>query len=193
MLKKFMKIVSISIGVVILICVILEASVIYFGQTSKGEKSDCIVVLGCSVFGKEPSPFLKTRLNEGLRLYKEDYAKYIIVSGGQGPGEEISEAEAMKEYLVSKGVPEDKIIKEENSFNTRENLHNSKKVMDENKFKNAIIVSNRYHLKRASILAKYENIDASFSGITTEYKYKEFKGYIREVPGIIKDIIVNNL
>ncbi|MCH5138421.1 YdcF family protein, partial [Clostridiaceae bacterium UIB06] len=122
--------------------------IFYFGQSAKPEKSDCIIVLGCQVYRTTPSPFLAWRTEHALKLYKEGYGKYIIVSGGQGPGENISEAEAMKRYLVSKGMEASKILIEDKSASTMANLINSKAIMDKEGLKTAIIVSNKYHLKR---------------------------------------------
>lgn len=78
---------------------------IYFGARARPSASDCAIVLGCGLYGTAPSPFLMARLDEGARLYREGYANRIIVSGGKGPGEDITEADAMKDYLVERGVP----------------------------------------------------------------------------------------
>ncbi|WP_034869141.1 YdcF family protein [Clostridium lundense] len=174
-----------SLGVILTLT--LGVSIYNFGKNSKGEKSDCIIVLGCSVYGENPSPFLQWRTEEGYRLFKEGYADFIIVSGGKGPGESISEAEAMKRYLLKKGVKEEFIIKEDQSKTTMENLINSKRIMEKKGFNKSIIVSNKYHLKRASLMAKKVGIDASFSGVyVSDYKSHERMGFIREIPGLLK-------
>lgn len=178
-----------SLGIVV--TSVLGVSIYSFGKNSKGEKADCIIVLGCSVYGETPSPFLQWRIEEGYRLYKEGYANFIIVSGGKGPGENISEAEAMKRYLLNKGVKEEFIIKEDKSKTTMENLINSKQIMGNREFSKAIIVSNKYHLKRASLMAKKVGIDSSFSGVyVSDYKSHERIGFIREIPGLLKFYIL---
>jgi len=175
----------------ILIAVIIEFGVIRFGVKAKPKKSDCIIVLGCQVKGTYPSPFLQSRLKEGLRLYKEGYSNYIVVSGGKGPGEDITEAEAMKKFLMGKGIDESVIIMEDKSKNTKENLIYSKDIMKEKGFKNAIVVSNKYHLKRASFMCEELEISASFSGVfVSDRKLTEIKGHIREVPGIIRYLLL---
>ncbi|AKN33684.1 hypothetical protein Ccar_23815 [Clostridium carboxidivorans P7] len=184
---RFRKLVLYGIGILVFLVIIFAFQVIYFGESSKPEKSDCIIVLGCKVYGSTPSPFLIWRTDEGLRLFKEGYGKYIIVSGGKGQGESISEAEAMKRYLVSKGVDSSKIILEDKSASTMANLINSKSIMEKKNFKTAIIVSNKYHLKRASLMATQEGIKASYSGVFVKpYKTDEFVGYLREVPALMK-------
>ncbi|MBV7272999.1 YdcF family protein [Clostridiaceae bacterium UIB06] len=181
---KFFKVILIC-GVIFILFSL--CSVIYFGQNVRPQKSDCIIVLGCKVYGTTPSPFLTSRLEHAIELYEQGYGNYIIVSGGQGAGESISEAESMKRYLVSKGIKTNHIIAEDKSMTTMENLSNSKKLMERNNFKTALIVSNKYHLKRASLIALYCKINASYSGVfVKEYKSHEVAGYLREVPALIK-------
>lgn len=190
-MNKIMKLVLCVTSFAVIATLITTFEIIYFGENAKPEKSDCVIVLGCQVYGTVPSPFLVWRTEEALRLYKNGYSKYIIVSGGQGPGEKIPEAEAMKKYLLSKGVDSSKILVEDKSGSTMANLINSKTIMDEKGLKTAIIVSNKYHLKRASLMAEQQNIDASYSGVFVKpYKKHEFIGYIREVPALIKYYLV---
>ncbi|MFC0906525.1 YdcF family protein [Clostridium sp. MT-14] len=168
-----------------------EFQIVFFGEDTKPERSDCIIVLGCRVYGTTPSPFLTGRLDRGLELYNKGYGKYIIVSGGKGEGESISEAEAMRQYLLSKGMDNSKIIAEDKSSSTMENLINSKKIMDAMGFHSAVIVSNKYHLKRASLMAKSQHIKGSYSGVfISSYKAHEISGYIREIPAVWKYYIL---
>jgi uncharacterized SAM-binding protein YcdF (DUF218 family) len=187
-----MKAITKLLVVIIIIAVVaipfgVGISLLTFANNSKPAKSDCILVLGCQVYGTKPSPFLAARLDEGLRLYKEGYAKYIIVSGGRGNGENISEAEAMRNYLMDKGVEGSKIILEDKSTSTMSNIENSKVKMDEKGFNRCIIVSNKYHLKRAYLMAKKVGINATTSGVfVQDHKNHEISGFIREIAAIIK-------
>ncbi|AVQ45555.1 YdcF family protein [Clostridium botulinum] len=170
----------------ILIITILASKIIYFGVKSQPQKSDCIIILGCKVKGNDPTPFLQWRLDEGLRLYNDGYGKYIIVSGAKGPGENISEAEAMEKYLVQKGVDKNSIILEDKSKNTLENIKFSKKKMEDNNLKSSIIVSNKYHLKRAELLCQKEGIKASYSGVFVKpHMSHEIVGFLREIPALL--------
>lgn len=190
-MRKLLVIIKCLFIIGVLVAVFIEIGVIRFGVKAKPKKSDCIIVLGCQVKGTYPSPFLQSRLKEGIRLYKEGYGKYIIVSGGKGPGEDITEAQAMKKFLMGYGIKESVIIMEDKSKNTKENLIFSKSIMKEKGFKNAIVVSNKYHLKRASLMCKSLEIEASYSGVfVSDRKLTEIKGHIREVPGIIRYLIL---
>lgn len=186
-MKKVRRLMRILISACVLIYLFLLSLIVGFGLTSSEKKADCAIVLGCRVYGDVMSPFLRERTDEGLRLLKEDKVKYIIASGGKGQGESIEEAEAMKEYLLSKGIVEDKILVEGSSKNTYENLKYSKEIMESKNLKSAIIVSNKFHLLRSMLVAKKLGIEASYQGVFVKnHIYDEIYGYLREPLAIIK-------
>lgn len=186
-MKNILRIIKYLVLIGFIIIIFIQVDVVTFSMKAKPKESDCIIVLGCQVKGSDPSPFLQARLNECLRLYKEGYGKYIIVSGGKGAGEDITEAEAMKNFLLDKGISENNIVLEDKSTNTMDNLTFSKNVMDLKGFKTAVVVSNKYHLKRSSLMTKKLSMNTSFSGVfVSQYKLLEYKGYVREVLGIVK-------
>lgn len=190
-MKKLFKIAVGIIIIMIFIIIITSISIYNFGWKSKPVKSDTAIILGCQVYGSVPSPFLMWRCDEGLRLYKDGVVSKIIVSGGKGQGENISEAQAMKIYLISKGMDESDVIIEDESASTAANLINSSRIMKQFDLKSAVIVSNKYHLKRASLIAKSLDINASYSGVfVTPYKNHEYYGFIREIPALMKYYIV---
>ncbi|NEZ45814.1 YdcF family protein [Clostridium niameyense] len=189
--NKFLKYIERFIIFVFIVVTFLAFQIVHFSIREKPVKSDCIIVLGCKVKGSIPTPFLACRIDEAIRLHKKGFSKYIIVSGGQGPGEDISEAKSMKEYLIKNGINKEFIIIEDKSINTLENIKYSKEKMAENKFKSAIIVSNKYHLKRASLVCKKENIEASYSGILVKsYISYEIIGFLREIPALLVYYII---
>lgn len=190
--SKGIKLFLILILLGISISGILGIEIYNFEKSSKVVKSDCVIILGCSVYGNQLSPFLQWRAEEGYRLFKEGYAKYIIASGGKGPGENISEAKAIEKYLLSKGIDKKYIILEDKSTSTMENIKNCKEIMDKRNFKNAMVVSNKFHLKRASLMTKKVGINANFSGVfVTPYKSHEIYGFIREIPALMKFYMVD--
>lgn len=179
----------IAIGILVLY-VFIQTMVFSFGQFAKPVKSKCIIILGCSVYGKTPSPFLKERLDQGIKLYKDGYGKVIIVSGGKGSGEQISEADAMYNYLIKNGISNSKIIKENKSETTYENIYNCEKIMAQKNINDAVIVSNKFHLFRAYIIGKKLKLSGTYSGIfVSSYKLQEMKGYLREVPAVFKSLV----
>lgn len=104
-----------------------------------------------------------------IEIYKRQLEKgshpKIIVSGGQGSDELVSEAFAMKKYILSQNIPEEDIIMEDKSTTTYENLKFSKVIMDNTKEKySCIFVTNNYHVFRASIFARKTGLKAHGSG-----------------------------
>ncbi|MGE5704299.1 MAG: YdcF family protein [Clostridia bacterium] len=124
-------------------------------------KADAAIVLGAAVWGERPSPGLRERLAVAVTLYKEHYVKKLIASGGVGEGKQISEALAMKNYLLEQGIPEDDILLEEQSHTTYENLQNSRHIMQEYGFTNAYVVSHGFHLARAVDMAEALEMDVT--------------------------------
>ncbi|GAA0747121.1 YdcF family protein [Clostridium oceanicum] len=158
---------------------------------SKAVKSDSIVILGCKVYENTPSEFLKARLNRGLELYNKGFGDYIIVSGGKGEGDLKSEAKIMEEYLIKNGVEKNKIITEDKSINTWENIKYCDQIIKSNHFKSVVIVSNKYHLKRINMVCKKMKVNSSYSGVyLSSYKMEELLGVIREVVASFKYIIL---
>lgn len=160
---------------------------IYSFANNKVEKSDGILVLGCRVKGEVPSLSLERRMETALELYNSGYGKKIILSGGMGPGESITEAEAMRRYFADKGIDEKNLLIEDKSTSTYENFKYSKILMDKNNIKTLVVVSNGYHLKRASEIADKFNIKAYYKGfVLKENLLSEIKGVMREIAATYK-------
>lgn len=149
--------------------------------------SDVGVVLGAYTNGYEPSPPLAARLRTALALYRQGYVRAIIVSGGQGENETVSEARSMKRFLVLNGVPEQVIYEERMSTNTWENLRHSRSIMRERGFQTAIIITSDYHLPRALAVARMLGIEATGCGAASSRG--EFRAAVREVFAHIEYIL----
>mgnify|MGYP000924989506 FL=1 len=121
-------------------------------------KFDHIIVLGAGLIGEKVTPLLASCINRGIAVWKkQEKPCYLIMSGGQGVDEVISEAEAMKRYAVEQGVPEEWIIMEDQSTNTEQNLQNSYGIIKERYPESnhrAAIVTNYFHIFRAVVLAR---------------------------------------
>jgi uncharacterized SAM-binding protein YcdF (DUF218 family) len=139
----------------------VELPIVAGGYLAKPAPADVMIVLGSRVFGTEPGPMLRLRLEEAVRLYRQGLAPAIIVSGARGEDEEVAEAFAMRAYLVREGVPEDRIHTEDGSYNTYQNLANSQAVMAAQGYRRAIIVSNASHVHRTLVLARDLGLEAS--------------------------------
>ena len=115
--------------------------------------------------GREVSKLLADRIDKAIEVYEKDPTPPILIpSGGKGRDEEISEAEAMEQYLIEHGIPKDHIIKEDRSTTTRENLAFSKKIIDERDADPYVaLVTSNYHVYRA--LSLCDDIDLECTGI----------------------------
>lgn len=122
---------------------------------------DAIIVLGAGIKGETVGKTLRLRLDTTLDYLEQNPNAYVVVSGGQGPYESISEAEAMKRYLISRGVSAEKIIKEDKSTSTEENFAYSKALLDAEiggDLKLAY-VTNGFHIYRARGFAERAGIE----------------------------------
>jgi len=164
---------------------VTEAMIIGESKSTNNEDADYAVVLGAGVNGTVPSRALYARLEATLRYHEENPDTVIIVSGGQGPGEDITEAECMYRWLTERGVPDRLIVKEEKATSTEENLQFSREIILKNDpdFSGKVcVVTECYHLMRAKLIAQ----DAGFERVVAQSGYSGFpiltvNYYIREV------------
>ena len=122
-------------------------------------RTDAIVVLGAQVKADGTlSVQLQWRLDKALEIYRS-HPQLIVVCGAQGTDEPVTEAEAMRSYLVANGVPENQVLMDDTSFNTRQNLANAKKLLPEGA-RSVLIVTSNYHLPRALAIASDAGLEA---------------------------------
>lgn len=168
-----------------LLCIALavtEAIILSDSKTDAGEE-DYVILLGAGVNGTVPSSSLLWRL-EAADTYLGNYPNAVcIVSGGQGFNEDISEAECMFRWLVSAGVDAKRIITEDRSSSTKENLLFSKEIIDSlqgEESYTAAIVTNDYHLCRAKTMAHSLGIEARGVSARTKLPVLRVNYYLRE-------------
>lgn len=147
---------------------------------------DYIIVLGAQVRGERITKSLAKRLDAAYDYVSQHEDVTIIVSGGQGKGENISEAQAMEGYLIDKGINKNKIIKEDKSTSTRENIKFSKEKMTIKKPRIAV-VTNNFHVYRAMKIAEAEGGFASVDGLAGKSDNHLIVNYmVREAFAIVK-------
>lgn len=166
---------------------------ITFGWPSAGKASaDWMLVLGAGLRGDQLSLTLRERLDTAADYWRQHPDMKIVVSGGQGPHELISEAQAMYLYLEQKGVPASQLYREDRSTSTWENVALSRKIIaraGHDPLKPVVIVSNRYHLFRAVLTARAQGIDAV--GIAAPTPPSVLAGsYLREILAVTKFMII---
>lgn len=148
----------ILIGIVIFINV--EGLILSGFFESGKEELDYIIVLGAQVKENGPSSILKSRLDKAVEYLESNPETKVVVSGGQGNDEPMSEAEGMKTYLVGKGIAQERIFMENQSVNTKQNLKFSSEYINIEEETVGIVTSN-FHIYRSVKLAQkqgYENV-----------------------------------
>lgn len=169
----------------VLLIFILVVSVflaIYGSKDNSSYDEDTVIVLGYGVKGGKIPAMLKNRLDKVLEYHTRNPDAVIIVSGGRGDENKPSEAEVMKNYLVSEGVDSGKIIKEDKSRTTVENLKFSATLVEKNH--TAVLISNTFHIYRSEKYAKASGIDIKHICAKTEW-YDIPWIYIREVAMVV--------
>lgn len=168
--------------------IFIEFRIIRGMYTKCDEELDWIIVLGAQVRGRYITNSLRRRLDTAL-VYAEGHPGVkLIVSGGQGPGEEISEAEAMAQYMAEKGIPEKQIFKEDKSTSTRENLRFSRKYADAEREKVGI-VTNDFHIYRSSLIARQEGYQKIYLIPSDSNPVFQLNYLVREFFGVIQVLL----
>ena len=166
---------------------IVEIPIIRNARTDPEPERPYLVVLGAAVYGERPSLTLVRRL-EGALDYLERYPDTVaIVSGGQGKGENITEALAMHDWLIQHGIPEERILMEPQATSTQENLRYSFDLIRERGDEpdgNVAVISSAYHLFRAKSMARLQGVEAAGVAAPWGYKMVMLNYFIREAFGI---------
>jgi uncharacterized SAM-binding protein YcdF (DUF218 family) len=140
---------------------VLTAVCICEGMKYPVVASDCILVLGAHV--RKDGHMCRTlthRCEKAIEAWRAGIAPVMIVCGGQGSDEPVPEAHAMRQWFLEHGVPEDRVIIEDASRNTRENLRFARNIMESKGYKTAAICTSDYHLRRALWQAREEGLTA---------------------------------
>ena len=168
-------------AVIFLVCGILMLS----AQHREEVKADVLIVLGAAVHGDKVTWVLENRLNTAKTFLDDNPQAVCIVSGGQGKGETVTEASAMKKYLVDRGVASERVILEEQATSTIGNFRYSKPIIEQRLGKDARIafVTTNFHCYRASRVADAEGVEAV--GIPApDVWYLTVNNFMRECVGI---------
>lgn len=165
------------------------------GRDDINGESNIMVVLGCQVMPWGPSVLLQDRLDKALDWLEEHPDTTVVVAGGQGPDEHISEARAMADYLIEQGYPEDQILLEEQSHNTEQNLRYAIELLAEEGYdvtENVVIVSSGFHLARVRMLwnrATGGQDNLSTLAAPASHTPSRIKMYIREPLALVKSFL----
>jgi len=167
--------------VIFMVILLLECKIRSENQTYE-LSADAIIILGARVRGMEPSLSLISRMDAAVVAAQYSPKAKLVLSGGQGQGEIVSEAQAMFTYLKLKGINSNRLVLESNSYNTLQNLSNSKALFGG--INQWLIITNDYHAYRACMFAKQLNMNAICHGALTP-QHVALKLRVREYAAIL--------
>ena len=181
---------ALTLALVSLICI--ESYVINIGRSDLSAlPADAVVVLGAGGNGTQPSLSLYTRLTVALDYLEENPDVPVVLTGGRGYGEEITEAQCMYDWLTARGVDPARLILEEQAGNTAENFAFSKELLEEQGIDPAedsvAVVTNDFHIARSRLIAVRQGYGHAF-GVPAElpWLHLEVNYYLREAFAMVK-------
>lgn len=178
------------LGLVLFFCI---CGKVLWGMRMQGSSGlDYVVVLGAQVRGEEPSRALAKRLNRALEYAQENADTVLILSGGQGSGEDISEAECMRRWLEKRGIHRERLILEDKSTSTKENLEFSDRLTGCAARKTGIL-SNNFHVYRAVRLAGKLGYTHAEGIAAASDSLMQVHYVVREVFALVKEKLRGNI
>ena len=182
--RRMQRLLTVCVCIVALAAAITGIIVIQASYGSPNADCDYLIVLGAGVNGTVPSLSLRERLDAAYAYLQEHPNAKCVVSGGQGSGENITEAECMYLYLTGKGIEPNRIIREELATSTQENLSYSLALVEPTSSDSIGILSSEYHLYRASLMARELGLDPIMIPAKTTWLSLRMNYYLREVAGV---------
>ena len=165
-------------------------ALIYGQQDSATFEEDIAIVLGAGLRDGQPSASLRNRLEAAVDYHFQNPNALIVVSGGVGRHEAVSEAEVMAAFLEARGVPADLIIREGNSHSTYENMRLSWDLVDSNS--SIVVITNDFHIFRGTRFAAMVGFEQVTSFHASTPIYAITGSLIREVAAIFKMWVLGN-
>lgn len=189
------RLIILGIAMFTLSFVLIEALIIINNKSEQDYSMDFLIILGAGIRGDRVSLTLQERLDKGLDYLAEHPETTVVVSGGKGFGEAITEAEAMKKYLVERGIKPSRIIMEDKSTSTKENFEYTRKLLTSVGAKGTIkimVITSDFHMMRAKMLARRFGFDPY--GITCDTpRIVRVNSYMREYFAVVKSYILDRL
>lgn len=154
--------------------------------------ADYCIILGAQMKSHGPSDVLRRRLDKALEYLVANPETKVIVTGGQGANEPVTEAQGMHDYLVKKGIEESRIIQEDQAGNTVENLLYSIEFIDPT-HDDVVLVTNNFHMYRAEKIALKLGYAKLYGLAADSYPLMVPNNMLREFFGVVKDFLVGNM
>lgn len=185
--KTLKRLIALLLAMGVVYFAIIEIPIIGEASGDGNFDADYLIVLGAAVHGDTPSLSLVERLTAAKDYLDKHPNTVAIVSGGQGSGENVSEAQAMYDWLCKSGIDHERIIMEDKAVSTYENLKFSREIINgrsNNPAPTIAVVSSEYHLFRAKLIAKSLDMEIHTVAAHTTYFTVKLNYFIREAFGV---------
>ena len=185
--KTLKRLIALLLAMGVVYFAIIEIPIIGEASGDGDVDADYLIVLGAAVHGDTPSLSLVERLTAAKDYLDKHPNTVAIVSGGQGSGENVSEAQAMYDWLCKSGIDNERIIMEDKAVSTYENLKFSREIINgrsNNPAPTIAVVSSEYHLFRAKLIAKSLDMEIHTVAAHTTYFTVKLNYFIREAFGV---------
>jgi uncharacterized SAM-binding protein YcdF (DUF218 family) len=159
--RRWLVVIASTVAIVIfLIPFVVFAAIYRQSRLNEARQVDAIVVLGAAQFNGVPSQVFRARLDTAYELYQDGFAPLIVVTGGRMVGDQYTEAESGRNYLVDRGVPASAILMENVSHNTSASFDGVERLLKPRGAQSLLLVSDGFHLYRSKMLARDAGFDA---------------------------------
>ena len=176
--------------------VLVAAAVLYVGVTfvqvwraardDQARPAQAIVVFGTAQYNGVPSPVLAARLDHAIELYRDGLAPVIVVTGGNQPGDEFTEATASANYLIERGVPDEDVLREVSGTSSWQSLAAAANFLDERDITDVLLVSDPFHSYRIRAMASELGLEGHASPTRTSpiQGFSEARYMVRETVAV---------
>ena len=162
-LRLALKVVAALVGVALVYLGVTFVQVWQAARRDEAGRAQAIVVFGAAQYDGRPSPVLRARLDHAAALWERELAPVIAVTGGKAPGDRFTEATASANYLLSRGVPDDAILREVSGRNSWESLAATAAFLRERSITSVLLVSDGFHAARIKGMADELGLSARVS------------------------------
>jgi uncharacterized SAM-binding protein YcdF (DUF218 family) len=172
------------IGLPLVVGLALGADILSYARQSDPAPADAAIVLGAAVYDAEPTPVFEERLRHAVSLYTSGQVRWLVMTGGHGPGDSLAESEAGRGWAVANGVPADAILVETQSRTTEENFTEALPLLAANGIGRVLVVSDPLHMRRAMRMAEKLGLDAHPSPTPTS----RYQSLGTQIPMLAREI-----
>jgi uncharacterized SAM-binding protein YcdF (DUF218 family) len=146
-------------GIITVLWILSLGAVLTWALEDDAQKADAIIVMGAAQYRGRPSPALRARLDHAMALWQRGLAPRMVLTGGTGEGDSVSEAAVGRAYVVSLGVPDTAILLENEGRTSSQSLRGAAELLRARRLKTAVVVSDPFHMLRLEILGRRYGID----------------------------------